>query len=194
MPKESPLTKKPHLSSLHSPRFSNFWTSKHCGSTAAHFLGELTIYIYTQIDINPANIDNCWYFPRDFLAIANATFKCECKRVRDDKNCAVKRWSIIPSTDVIQPLTLTLKMTIAQVVETSVTVNNNSPIRRTTFTRTIKLNLLSKWLLGSNLSHKCLYTSLRKMDNSDNWRWVSWETFRRFKKLSIVSLTFPDVY
>ena len=34
--------------------------------------------------------------------------------------------SIIPSTDVIQ-LTLTLKMTTAQVVETSVTVNNNSP-------------------------------------------------------------------
>ena len=35
--------------------------------------------------------------------------------------------SIIPSTDVIQ-LTLTLKMTTAQVVETSVTVNN-SPIQ-----------------------------------------------------------------
>ena len=35
--------------------------------------------------------------------------------------------SIIPSTDVIQ-LTLTLKMTTAQVVETSVTANNNSPI------------------------------------------------------------------
>ena len=35
--------------------------------------------------------------------------------------------SIIPSTDVIQ-LTLTLKMT-AQVVETLVNVNNNSPIR-----------------------------------------------------------------
>ena len=33
---------------------------------------------------------------------------------------------MIPSTDVIQ-LTLTLKMTTAQVVETSVTVNNNSP-------------------------------------------------------------------
>ena len=33
-----------------------------------------------------------------------------------------------PSTDVIQ-LTLTLKMTTAQVVETSVTVNNNSPIQ-----------------------------------------------------------------
>ena len=36
--------------------------------------------------------------------------------------------TIIPSTDVIQ-LTLTLKMTAAQVVETSVTVNNNSPIQ-----------------------------------------------------------------
>ena len=36
--------------------------------------------------------------------------------------------SIIPSTDVKQ-LTLTLKMTTAQVVETSVTVNNNSPIQ-----------------------------------------------------------------
>ena len=36
--------------------------------------------------------------------------------------------SIIPSTDVIQ-LTLTLKMTTTQVVETSVTVNINSPIQ-----------------------------------------------------------------
>ena len=36
--------------------------------------------------------------------------------------------SIIPSTDVIQ-FTLTLKMTTAQVVEMSVTVNNNSPIQ-----------------------------------------------------------------
>ena len=35
--------------------------------------------------------------------------------------------SIIPSTDVIQ-LTLTLKMTTAQVVEMSVTVNKNSLI------------------------------------------------------------------
>ena len=35
---------------------------------------------------------------------------------------------MIPSTDVIQ-LTLTLKMTTAQVVERSVTVNNNSPIQ-----------------------------------------------------------------
>ena len=36
--------------------------------------------------------------------------------------------SMIPSTDVIQ-LTLTLKITTAQVVETSVTVINNSPIQ-----------------------------------------------------------------
>ena len=40
----------------------------------------------------------------------------------------VNNQSLIPSTDVIQ-LTLTLKMTTAQVVETSVTVNNNSPIQ-----------------------------------------------------------------
>ena len=36
--------------------------------------------------------------------------------------------TINPATDVIQ-LTLTLKMTTAQVVETSVTVKNNSPIQ-----------------------------------------------------------------
>ena len=40
----------------------------------------------------------------------------------------INNQSIIPSTDVIQ-LTLTLKMTTAQVVETSATVNNNSPIQ-----------------------------------------------------------------
>ena len=40
----------------------------------------------------------------------------------------INNQSIIPSTDVVQ-LTLTLKMTTAQVVETSVTVNNNSPIQ-----------------------------------------------------------------
>ena len=37
-------------------------------------------------------------------------------------------WVLIPSTDVIQ-LTLTLKMTTAQVVETLVTVKDNSPIQ-----------------------------------------------------------------
>ena len=61
--------------------------------------------------------------------MGNATFKCVRKRVRDDKNYVVKRWSIIPSTDVIQPLTFTLKMTTAQAVETSVTVNSNIPIQ-----------------------------------------------------------------
>ena len=40
----------------------------------------------------------------------------------------VNNQSLISSTDVIQ-LTLTLKMTTAQVVETSVTVNDNSPIQ-----------------------------------------------------------------
>ena len=43
-------------------------------------------------------------------------------------NSQINNQSIIPSTDVIQ-LTLTLKMTTAQVVGTSVTVNNNSPIQ-----------------------------------------------------------------
>ena len=40
----------------------------------------------------------------------------------------VNNQSLIPSTDVIK-LTLTLKMNNALVVETSVTVNNNSPIQ-----------------------------------------------------------------
>ena len=53
-------------------------------------------------------------------------------------------------------LTLTLKMTTAQVVETSVTVNNNIPIQDY-FTRTIKLNLLMKCLLGSNLSQQTFF-------------------------------------
>ena len=40
----------------------------------------------------------------------------------------INNQSITPSTDVTQ-LTLTMKMTTAQVVETLVTVNNNSPIQ-----------------------------------------------------------------
>ena len=40
----------------------------------------------------------------------------------------INNQSIIPSTNVIQ-LTLTLKMSTAQVVETPVTVNTNSPIQ-----------------------------------------------------------------
>ena len=52
----------------------------------------------------------------------------------------INNQSMIPSTDVIQ-LTLTLKMTTAQVIETSVAVNNNSPIQDYVQTRTMKLNL-----------------------------------------------------
>ena len=40
----------------------------------------------------------------------------------------VNNQSLIPSTEVSQ-LTLTLKMTTAQVFETSVTINNNTPIQ-----------------------------------------------------------------
>ena len=47
---------------------------------------------------------------------------------------------IVPSTDLTQ-LTLTLNLTTTQVVETSVNVNNNSPIFRTAFTQMIILNL-----------------------------------------------------
>ena len=65
-----------------------------------------------------------------------------------------------PSTDVIQ-LTLTLKMTTTQVVETSVTVNNNSPIQdyihpdnqtQPTFEMTPGFNLLQNKVLFSILS------------------------------------------
>ena len=53
------------------------------------------------------------------------------------------RASKIPSTDVIQ-LPLTLKMTTAQVVKTSITVNNNSTIQDYVHTDKLKLNLLLK--------------------------------------------------
>ena len=76
----------------------------------------------------------------------------------------------MPSTDVIQ-LTLTLKMTTAQVVEMSVTVNNNSPM----FTRTIKLNQLLKWLLGSNLS-QMIYVRRNSPDIISKHRWESSDT------------------
>ena len=65
-----------------------------------------------------------------------------------------------PSTDVIQ-LTLTLKMTTTQVVETSVTVNNNSPIQdyihpdnqtQPSFEMTPGFNLLQNKVLFSILS------------------------------------------
>ena len=59
---------------------------------------------------------------------------------------------LITSTDVIQR-TLTLKIPTAKVVETSVTVNNNSPIQDYVYPDDhYILNLLMKWLLDSNLS------------------------------------------
>ena len=58
-----------------------------------------------------------------FLGITYFSLDIETTEIIDQINDQ----SIIPSTDVIQ-LTLTLKMTTAQVVETSVTVNN-SPIQ-----------------------------------------------------------------
>ena len=57
-------------------------------------------------------------------------------------NCDFHIKRVIRSTDVIQ-LTLTLTMTTAQVVETSVTAIK-SPNFRTTFTWTIILDLLMK--------------------------------------------------
>ena len=55
--------------------------------------------------------------------------------------------SIMPSSGVIQ-LTLTLKMTTAQVVERQ-SLSTTTVLFRTTFTRTIKLNLLLKTSLIS---------------------------------------------
>ena len=71
----------------------------------------------------------------------------------------VNNQSIIPSTDVIQ-LTLILKMTTAQVVETSVTINNNNPIQDyvhpddqtlTTFEMTPGLKPFTKWEIVSEI-------------------------------------------
>ena len=71
----------------------------------------------------------------------------------------VNNQSIIPSTDVIQ-LTLTLKMTTTQVVETSVTINNNNPIQDyvhsgdqtlTTFEMTPGFKPFTKWEIVSEI-------------------------------------------
>ena len=45
---------------------------------------------------------------------------------------------------ILHGINLVLKMTTAQVVEMSVTVNSNSPIQNYVITRTIMLNLLMK--------------------------------------------------
>ena len=59
----------------------------------------------------------------DFMLVSKSA-----QFTRNFKLCHRTNQSSLPSTDVIQ-LTLTLKMTTAQVVEMSVTVNNNSPIQ-----------------------------------------------------------------
>ena len=74
----------------------------------------------------------------DFMLVSKSA-----QFTRNFKLCHRTDQSSMPSTDVIQ-LTLTLKMTTAQVVEMSVTVNNNRVLFRTTFTWTIILNLLMK--------------------------------------------------
>ena len=66
----------------------------------------------------------------------------------------INNQGIIPSTDVIQP-TLTLKMTTVHYrlsKRQSLSTTTATVLFRTTITWTIKLNLLLKWLLGSNLS------------------------------------------
>ena len=67
---------------------------------------------------------------------------------------------------------LTLEMTTAQVVETSVTV---------TFTWTIKLNLLLKWLLGSNLSH--FYYCYYERQSIKITIWINW--FIKLHKITV---------
>ena len=74
----------------------------------------------------------------DFMLVSKSA-----QFTRNFKLCHRTNQSSMPSTDVIQ-LTLTLKMTTAQVVEMSATVNNNRALFRTTFTWTIILNLLMK--------------------------------------------------
>ena len=65
----------------------------------------------------------------------NGAQQCDCRRHHSSSLVCVRSVACLDfyrfhqyKTDVIH-LTLTLKMTTAQVVETSVTVNNNSPIQ-----------------------------------------------------------------
>ena len=67
----------------------------------------------------------------------------------------VNNQSLIPSTDVIQ-LTLTLKMTTTQVVETSVAVNNNSPIQDLTRTITLRLLIRFSYAFHPDLFQLCI--------------------------------------
>ena len=79
-----------------------------------------------------------WLREHDNLTNNRRLFNCDNRRIETHQSLItslhsqltnqINNQSIIPSTDVIQ-LTLTLKMTTAQVVKTSVTVTNNSPIQ-----------------------------------------------------------------
>ena len=64
----------------------------------------------------------------------------------------INNQSIIPSTNVIQ-LTLTLKMSTAQVVETPVTVNTNSPIQNYVHPDDQSQPTFEMTPMVSNLSH-----------------------------------------
>ena len=64
----------------------------------------------------------------------------------------INNQSIIPSTNVIQ-LTLTLTMSTAQVVETPVTVNTNSPIQNYVHPDDQSQPTFEMTAMGANLSH-----------------------------------------
>ena len=69
-----------------------------------------------------------WKSWHHFVVFSQCMFCSPAWRCLYNVEWKINNHSLRPSTDVIQ-LTLTLKMTTAQVVETSVTVNNNSPIQ-----------------------------------------------------------------
>ena len=84
----------------------------------------------------------------------------------------INNQSIIPATDATQ-LTLTLKMTTAQVVETSVTVNNNSPIQdyvhpddqtQPTFINRFAYIEWQPKSAGNDINRFCLHRVITKID------------------------------
>ena len=62
-------------------------------------------------------------------------------------------YKVVPTLELVDE-TLTLKMTTAQVVETSVTVNNNSPIQDYIQPDDQTQHTFEMTRLGSNLSQK----------------------------------------
>ena len=116
----------------------------------AHFKSRLSLIVLVNVVLNRTVVVNS---DRRFLHLQSQS---ELYHV----SCT----DVIPSTDVIQ-LTLTLKMATAQVVETSVTVNNNSPTRDYVHPDDQTQPTL-KWLLGSNLSQfRSLLTSFSQTES-----------------------------